>query len=84
LCDGRVSRTPKEVLKTVVVRDREKARLFASGGDQEDVPEAPAPSFSGGREASFAKSRWHRKRGVWLFSYGLGRASRLLAKAVPA
>ena len=28
-------------LKTVVVSDREKARLIASGGDQEDVPEAP-------------------------------------------
>ena len=29
-------------LKTVVVRDPEKARLIASGGDQEDVPEASA------------------------------------------
>ena len=29
-------------LKTVVVSDPEKARLIASGGDQEDVPEAPA------------------------------------------
>ena len=29
-------------LKTVVVSDREKARLIASGGDQEDVPEASA------------------------------------------
>ena len=28
-------------LKTVVVSDREKARLDVSGGDQEDVPEAP-------------------------------------------
>jgi hypothetical protein len=28
-------------LKTVVVSDREKVRLIASGGDQEDVPEAP-------------------------------------------
>ena len=27
-------------LKTVVVSDREKVRLTASGGDQEDVPEA--------------------------------------------
>ena len=36
-------------LKTVVVSDREKARLIASGGDQEDVPEAPGPGFSGGR-----------------------------------
>ena len=27
-------------LKTVVVSDREKARLIASGGDQEDVPGA--------------------------------------------
>jgi hypothetical protein len=27
-------------LKTVVVSDREKARLIASGWDQEDVPEA--------------------------------------------
>jgi len=29
-------------LKTVVVSDPEKARLNASGGDQEDVPEALA------------------------------------------
>ena len=29
-------------LKTVVVSDSEKARLIASGGDQEDVPEASA------------------------------------------
>jgi hypothetical protein len=29
-------------LKTVVVSDREKARLIASGGDQEDVQKAPA------------------------------------------
>jgi hypothetical protein len=29
-------------LKTVVVSDREKVRLIASGGDQEDVPEASA------------------------------------------
>ena len=28
-------------LKTVVVSDREKARLNVSGGDQEDVPETP-------------------------------------------
>ncbi len=32
-------------LKTVVVSDPEKARLIASGGDQEDVPEAPAGEF---------------------------------------
>ena len=36
-------------LKTVVVSDREKARLIASGGDQEDVPEAPGPEVPGGR-----------------------------------
>ena len=30
-------------LKTVVVSDREKARLDASGGDQEDVPESARP-----------------------------------------
>ena len=29
-------------LKTVVVSDPEKARLIASGGDLEDVPEASA------------------------------------------
>ena len=58
-------------LKTVVVSDREKARLNASGGDQEDVPEAPGPEFLGWAcavEASLAQIRWHRKRGVWLFS----------------
>ena len=30
------------LLKTVVVSDPEKARLIASGWDQEDVPEASA------------------------------------------
>ena len=58
-------------LKTVVVSDREKARLIASGGDQEDVPEAPGPEVLGWAcavEASLAQIRWHRKRGVWLFS----------------
>ena len=34
-------------LKTVVVSDREKARLIASGGDQEDVPETPGPEVLG-------------------------------------
>jgi hypothetical protein len=33
-------------LKTVVVSDREKARVIASGGDREDVPEAPEPKVS--------------------------------------
>ena len=58
-------------LKTVVVSDPEKARLNASGGDQEDVPEAPGLLFWGRAcavEASLAKMRWHQKRGVWLFS----------------
>jgi len=58
-------------LKTVVVSDREKARLIASGGDQEDVPEAPGPEVLGWAcavEASLAQIRWHRKRGIWLFS----------------
>jgi len=36
-------------LKTVVVSDREKVRLIASGGDQEDVPEAPERGNPGGR-----------------------------------
>ena len=35
-------------LKTVVVSDREKARLDASGGDQEDVPESARPGDRGG------------------------------------
>ena len=35
-------------LKTVVVSDREKARLIASGGDQEDVPEASGPGVRAG------------------------------------
>ena len=34
-------------LKTVVVSDREKARLDASGGDQEDVPESARPGGAG-------------------------------------
>ena len=57
-------------LKTVVVSDPEKARLIASGGDQEDVPEASARSW-GGRallRRREHKRGWHRKRGVWLFS----------------
>ena len=36
-------------LKTVVVSDTEKARLIASGGDQEDVPEASCRGYPGGR-----------------------------------
>src|SRR5512132_3123073 len=57
-------------LKTVVVSDGEKARLIASGGDQEDVPEGVRRAIrrACAVEASLAKSRWHRKRGVWLFS----------------
>jgi hypothetical protein len=46
-------------LKTVVVSDREKARTIASGGDQEDVPEASGPGLSGGAcavEASLAQT----------------------------
>ena len=56
-------------LKTVVVSDRGEGAVDASGGDQEDVPESAR--FSGwvcAVEASLGKSRWHRKRGVWLFS----------------
>jgi len=34
-------------LKTVVVSDREKARLIASAGDQEDVPESVWVGTSG-------------------------------------
>ena len=34
-------------LKTVVVSERKKARVIASGGDQEDVPEALAPGVLG-------------------------------------
>ena len=34
-------------LKTVVVSDREKAHLIASGGDQEDVPESARPEMFG-------------------------------------
>jgi hypothetical protein len=59
-------------LKTVVVSDRGEGALDASGGDREDVPESARSGGSRGGacavEASLAKSRWHRKRGVWLFS----------------
>jgi hypothetical protein len=43
-------------LKTVVVSDPEKARLIASGGDQEDVPESARPGYEWARavEASLA------------------------------
>ena len=46
-------------LETVVVSDREKARSIASGGDQEDVPEAPGPGPLGRAcavEASLAQT----------------------------
>jgi hypothetical protein len=33
-------------LRTVVVSDGEKARLIASGGDREDVPESARPGES--------------------------------------
>jgi len=36
-------------LKTVVVSDREKAHFDASGGDQEDVPEASGRGHPAGR-----------------------------------
>ena len=36
-------------------------------------------------EASLAQSRWHRKRGIWLFSRdGAWRVSRVLARWCPA
>ncbi len=59
-------------LKTVVVSDREKARLIASGGDQEDVPEAPGPGLSGWAcavEASLAQTKVASKaRGLAVLS----------------
>ncbi len=58
-------------LKTVVVSDPEKARLDASGGDQEDVPESAQPRVLGwvcAVDASLGILRWHQKREVWLFS----------------
>jgi len=54
-------------LKTVVVSDRGKGVLDASGGDQEDVPESARSRVLGWVcvvEASLSKLRWHRKRGV--------------------
>jgi hypothetical protein len=60
-------------LKIVVVSDRGEGVLDASGGVQVDVLEAPGPGLSGwvcAVEASLAQLRWHRKRGVWLFSGG--------------
>jgi hypothetical protein len=58
-------------LRTVVVSDRGEGALDASGGDQEDVPESARLGVLGWAcavEASLALLRWHRKRGVWLFS----------------
>ena len=58
-------------LKTVVVSDSEKARLDASGGDQEDVPESAQPRvvwWACAVDASLGKLRWHQKREIWLFS----------------
>ena len=58
-------------LKTVVVSDREKARLTRQVGTRKTFQKAPGPKCSGrvcAVEASLAKSRWHRKLEVWLFS----------------
>ena len=58
-------------LKTVVVSDREKARLTRQVGTRKTFQKASGPGVPGWAcavEASLAKSRWHRKRGVWLFS----------------
>src|SRR4051794_1178213 len=73
-------------VKTVVVSDREKAGLIGSGGDQEDVPESARPGTLGWAcavEASLAKSRWHRKRGVWLFSCDEPGGCPMTGQAVP-
>ena len=57
---GRASNHPVlRWLKTVVVSDGEKARLIASGGDREDVPEAPGREIGG---VSLWKRRKHIRR----------------------
>jgi hypothetical protein len=59
-----------------VVSGRGEGVFDASGGGQEGVPESIQLEFSGWVcvvEVSFARLRWHRMRGVWLFSRdGLG------------
>jgi hypothetical protein len=72
-------------LKTVVVSDREKARSIASGGDREDVPEAPTAKtwWACAVEASLAQTKWHRKRGVWLFPRDEPGGVPITGQAVP-
>ena len=59
-------------LKTVVVSDRgEGARDRVRWGPGRRSRKRPVRGFSGWAcavEASLGKSRWHQKRGVWLFS----------------
>ena len=58
-------------LKTVVVSDREKARLTRQVGTRKTFQKAPGrgvPGWACAVEASLAQLRWHQKRGVWLFS----------------
>src|SRR3954451_2669594 len=51
-------------LKTVVVSDREKARVIASGGDREDVPEAPGRVAAGRRCGSVVNLQTASESGV--------------------
>ena len=73
-------------LKTVVVSDREKARLTRQVGTRKTFQRAPGPGLSGWAcavEASLAKSRWHRKRGVWLFFRDQPGGCPMTGQAVP-
>jgi hypothetical protein len=73
-------------LKTVVVSDRGEGALDASGGDQEDVPEAPGPGLPGRAcavEASLAKIDGASKARVWLFSRDGPGGRPITGQAVP-
>ena len=61
-------------LKTVVVSDTEKARLSASGGDREDVPEHPADCWSGVAVEASKCLQMASKPGVFTVTPGMSLA----------
>ena len=70
-------------LKTVVVSDREKARLIASGGDREDVPERAAGRRGVAVEASLS-NQMASKSGVLDCPRMSLAGARVLARWCPA
>ena len=72
-------------LKTVVVSDREKARLIASGGDREDVPDTPGRIAAGRRCGSVVSTSDGIKIGGPKLPSEISLAgARVLARRCPA